>query len=362
MNFSKIRKGLEKEIISKKLNARINSLFLKQLSVLLKSDISIDKALNVIYNGHLDKKLDQSLKRVLNKIEEGKNVYESFENEQKRFGDILIAFIQSGQESGNLAEIINDLSDFIKEEYENENKIRQAFVYPIILMCVTFFVIVLILKFVMPNFIEIFDSMDQQLPTITLILLQISKFVRMYGVMIFIMLVLILIAIKILKYKEEIRFKFDKFYFFFPLFKKYRLTKIEYQISKLMHILVKGEVEILTAMDIIKKSFKNTYLKEKLFDISKKLEEGYDISESFRQQKIFSNLLISMIEVGENTGNLSDTLKKSAEYFSSEYLFRLKKLSEIMEPLLIIIMSVIVGFIIFSIALPMFDSINALNY
>lgn len=362
MEISSIKKILNYEIGTKRLNPRILSLFLKQFSVLLKSGVPIDKSLETILKQNLDKKLDSSLNNILEKLNNGYDVFRAFKSEEKRFGPVTVSFIESGQETGNLSYSMDKLSYFINEKYENNNKIKQAFTYPIILLVVSILVISMIMQYVMPSFIEVFESMNENLPLSTRILIRLSEFSRDYSGLIFLILIIFVVLFFLFRMNKDFKYKSDRFLYRFPMFRKYRNTKIEYQISSLMYILYNGDVDIIKTINIIRYSIRNEYINYKLTKICKKIEKGYDISKAFEEEKIFSDLLISMISIGEDTGNLSETMEKTSDYFSKEYLFRLKRLSQIMEPVLIIIMSLIVAFIVFSVALPMFNTLDSMNY
>lgn len=353
---------LNQEIGSQKIDSRIVSLFLKQLSLLLNSGISLDQALKIIENQNLDKKLSKNLKLVIDKLDDGYDIYDAFNFTGQAFNPLTKAFIKSGNESGNLGEILGQLSLYQTEDSKNKSKIKQALIYPIILAVVTFFVVIAMLVFVLPTFISVFENANQVLPLSTRILLSLSKFVSDYGIF-FILLALILFGLIIIIRKNyENKLKIDKFLFYLKPFKKFRMLNIEYQISSLLYILRKGDIELTESMNIISEAFKNVYLKEKLDRVNKNLTLGKTLSESFRQEDIFSDLFISMIEVGEDSANLVESLESASKYYAQEYIYRLSRISELAEPFMILFMAIIVGFVVFSVAIPMFDSVNNLNY
>lgn len=363
-SISKVRIGefLNQEIGSKKIDQRIVSLFLKQLSLLLGSGLSLDDSLQIIKNQKIDKKLSKTLLLILDDLSQGISVAEAFDKSEKRFDKITLAFIKSGDKSGNLSDILEDLSQHITEEYEKKSQIKQAFIYPFILFVVTILVVITMMVFVLPTFVSVFESTSQVLPLSTKILLNLSNFIISYGLYILLIVVLMIFSLIFLRRNYEFKLKMDELIFKKALFKSFRILNMEYQTSSLLSILRRGDIDIIESMKIIKDGFKNEYIKERVNQIIDNLILGKNLSQSFREVDIYSNLLTSMIEVGEDSGNMINSMDKTSSYLSNEYLYRLKKISQMAEPLLIIIMALIVGFVVFSVAIPMFDTVNNINF
>lgn len=352
---------LNQEIGSKKIDQRIISLFLKQLSLLLGSSTSIDDGLEIIKNQKIDRKLSKTLSSIIFDLKNGFGVSEAFDKKSKEFGNITLAFIKSGDKSGKLSEILDDLSNHITEEYEKKSQIKQAFIYPIILLIVTILVVIAMMVFVLPTFLSVFEGSGQSLPFSTRILISISDFMINYGKFILLFLTLTFLIIILLRKNPSIGFKIDRIIFKNILFKDFRKLSMEYQFSSLFGILRKADVDIIETMQIIKNSYKNQYIRKRIDGIIRELGVGTNISDAFRNSDIFSNLIISMIKVGEDSGNMIEAMEKTSTYLSNEYLYRLKKISQMVEPVLIILMALIVGFVVFSVAIPMFDTVNNIN-
>lgn len=358
----RIEKFLNQEIGSKKIDQRIVSLFLKQLSLLLGSGLSLDDSLEIIKNQKIDKKLSKTLSKILDDLNQGISVSEAFDKSEKSFDKITLAFIKSGDKSGKLSEILEDLSKHITEEYEKKSQIKQAFIYPVILFIVTILVVIAMMIFVLPTFVSVFDSSGQVLPLSTKILLTFSNLTVSYGLYILLVVLVTIFSLIFLRKNYEFRLKMDKLLFKKTIFKNFRNLNMEYQTSSLLSILRKGDIDIIESMRIIRNSFKNEYIKEKINQIIDNLILGKNLSQSFKEVDIYSNLLISMVEVGEDSGNMIESMDKTSSYLSNEYLYKLKKVSQMAEPLLIVIMALIVGFVVFSVAVPMFDTVNNINF
>lgn len=362
IKFDKLKAILNKDIGKVRINSNILSLFLKQLSLLTDSSVSLYDSLKIIIDQRLDKKLNKALVNVSLSLKNGDEAYEAFYKEEKSFGPIITSFIKSGDVSGNLSKILDELSTYMTEESKNKNKITEALIYPIILLFVTIGVVITILTKVMPTFIEVFEDSSKNLPLSTKILLNLGNFFNKNGINILLGFLFAIIIFYILRQKEEYKYKIDKFFFKSFLFRKFRILNMEYQISSLLYILRIGDVEIIESINIIKKSFKNLYLKEILSNVENSLKLGNNLSDSMEKEKVFTNLFIAMIKVGEDSGDMAKSLEKTSNYYANEYIYRLKRISSLFEPFLIIFMAFVVGFVVFSVAIPMFDTVNTINF
>lgn len=360
INLKSLGGILNKDISPGRIPARIVSLFLNELSLLLSSGISLDESLCIIRDQKINNKLTKALSNILVNLNAGLSAYESFNRENRYFSPMLIAFIKSGDESGNMAEILGEFSDYLSNDSKNKAKIRQAFIYPIILLLVTITVVGLIVTLVMPTFTESFASYDMELPLSTRILLAISAFFSENGFIVLIVVLTIILLYLFMYNSKSYRLKLDTYNFKYLPLKRFRKLSMDYQVSSLLYILRSGDIDIISSIGIIRESFANTFIKKKLILIQKDLLDGLSLSYAFKRAGIFSNLLVSMIEVGEDSGYLVEALKKTSDYFANEYIYRLKKISTMAEPVLILIMALIVGFVVFSVTIPMFDSVNYL--
>ena len=359
--LNKLKAILYKDIGIKRINSNILSLFLKQLSLLINSSVSIYDSIMIIIDQRLDKKLNKALVNISLDLKNGNGAYEAFSKEEKSFGPVITAFIKSGDASGKMSEILDELSTYLNEESKNKNKIKEALIYPIILLIVTIVVVVIILTKVLPTFIEVFKDNGTELPKPTKILLLISSFINKNGLNILILVFILILSITTLRKKEKYKFIIDKAIFNSIFLKKFRILNIEYQITSLLFILKKGDVDIIESIEIIKNSFNNLYLKSILNKVIHSLQLGNSLSDSLNNEKVFTKLFIAMIKVGEDSGEMTRSLKKASDYYANEYIYRLKRASSMAEPFLILFMALIVGFVVFSVTIPMFDSVNNIN-
>lgn len=358
VNLNKIKNLLNKDISPRKISPRLMFLFLKQLSLLLNSGISLFDSLKVIKTQNLDKRLNTALDIVIKNLNMGKSPYESFLSAEKYFTPIVIASVKSSDKTGRLSSILDDLSEFIYEDSKNRESIKEALAYPIIVLVVTILMVGLILEYVMPTFVSVFEGAEMKLPLITRLLIGFSGFLSNNFIFIILILCLIIFIILFFRTDNNKKIKMDEFVFKYGFFSKIRRLNLEYQLTSLFYILRTGGIDPILSFEIIGDSFSNSYLKEVFYQIRSDIDKGLGQAQALMRADIFSPLLLSMFMIGEKTGKLDDILKRSKDYFASEYIFRTKRLAKLAEPVLIIIMSIVVFVVVIAVALPMFDAVN----
>lgn len=213
IKFDKLKAFLNKDIGRSRIDSNILSLFLKQLSLLIDSSVSLYDSLMIIIDQRLDKKLNKALVNVSLALKKGDEAYVAFKKEEKAFGPIVTAFVKSGDASGNLSKILDELSTYMTEESKNKNQISEALIYPIILLIVTIGVVITILTKVMPTFIEVFEENARSLPIATKILLNISDFFNKYGLLILLIIFIFVFTIILLRRNDKYRNKIDESFF-----------------------------------------------------------------------------------------------------------------------------------------------------
>ena len=356
--YKRIVSILNKDIGPKKIDSRDMSLFLNELSLLLNSGISLYQSLVIIKKQGTDKRVSKAIGLVIDGLDRGLDSYDAFYLARDYFSPLVLAFIKTGIKTSSLGKILKDLSDFIFEESKNKSTVKQAMTYPILVLVVSIMVIIAIIKFVMPSFVEIFESSEMILPLPTRVLLAISYFFGEYYLLIFLVISLFVLIYLLLRTDHKRKVKIDKFIFTRGPFKEINRLRVEYQLTSIYYILKSGNIETIYSFDILADSFKNTYVKERLIGVKNSVNKGLSLTKAFKEAGVFSPLLLSMVEIGEETSSLDTSIKNANDYFVNEYIYKIKRMTSLAEPVLIIIMGLLVAFVVFSVSIPMFDSIN----
>lgn len=345
--------------ISKKTDYRILSFFLKQLSTLLNANIPVNDALYVIKEQRSYGRFTDNIHKLYENTHSGVPFSEALaRDEDCFFPKILVALVKAGEQTGNLAAIIDKISDYYDKEYENRKKIQNALTYPIILIIVTVVVIFFIINFVMPTFLNLFESTQQRLPLLTRFILSLSGFIVQYNYVILAIVIAILFLSKLLLHSDKIRYVKDRLVLRLPLFGSYRMKRIISIVSNLLGIMLSCNVPIMETMDILIDSTDNLFIKKSLQKIAIEVESGADMSQAFIEEAFYPTMFCAMLSIGENSGELGSIMLDTSEYYLKDVEFSTQKLVSIIEPALIIFMSLIVGTVVLAIAIPMFDMIN----
>ncbi|QQK08627.1 type II secretion system F family protein [Miniphocaeibacter halophilus] len=361
MEISKIKEILNKPIYFS-LNKRHLSIFLKQFAVLLTSGITPDQAIYILKDQREIKSLNYSLNIIYNDLNNGDYLSLAF-SKHKIFDDFLITMIKTGEESGKLSTVCDKLAEYYEKEDEISKKIRGALTYPLILFITSIIVLFFVFKYVMPTFTALFESSNMALPFLTKLLIKISEFINKNFIIIIIVAVLTIILFIVgLRKNKAFKKRIDYIKIKFPIIGKNYIKILTGRIARALSISYLSGVDFIESLEIISLGTDNLYLQEKLENAIYEIKQGTSINEAFNNTNILPQLFNSMIEVGEETGQLGEILEIISKYYKNESDYAIDSLLRIFEPIVIIVMALFVGAIVISIAVPMFDIINNYNY
>lgn len=322
----------------------------RQLSIFINSGINIESAFEIL-STQFSKDKGKILANIRDSLRSGSSLSDAM-NLTGAFPSLVINMVYVGENTSSLGKIFNRLSDYYIKKRNTRSKIIEAMAYPIILLVTSIFIINFLIINVIPSFAEIFSDNNNLLPLPTRILLGFSNFI--YRNYLFIILViLLLVSIALIYHKKHPK----TFHSFLLKSSYYKMTK-SMNLSFNMDLLLGSGLTVDRSLEIISKMEKNLSLKEKYQEILAKLKSGEHLYKSFQEAGVFSNILLSMIRVGEESSSLREIFSIMSSYYGEELNSRNQKILGLMGPILIIIMALIIGFIVLSIALPIFDMVN----
>ena len=322
----------------------------RQLSLFINSGINIESAFEIL-STQFSKDKGKTLSNIRDSLRSGSSLSDAM-NLTRSFPSLVINMVYVGENTSSLGKIFNKLSDYYIKKRKTRSKIIEAMAYPIILLVTSIFIINFLIINVIPSFAEIFSDNNNLLPLPTRILLGFSNFI--YKNYLFIILgILLVVSIALIYHKKHPK----TFHSFLLKSSYYKMTK-SMNLSFNMDLLIGSGLTVDRSLEIISKMEKNLSLKEKYQEILTKLKSGDHLYKSFQEAGVFSNILLSMIRVGEESSNLKEIFSIMSSYYEEELNSRNQKFLGLMGPILIIIMALIIGFIVLSIALPIFDMVN----
>lgn len=344
-----------------KVSVKDLAVFCRQFSVMISSGITIVESIGTLSEQVEKKKLKDALDVIHDDMQKGRLLSSSMELYPEIFPNFMRNMIKVGEASGSLESILNRLADYYEHDAKIRRKIRTALTYPALLGFMTLGLVVLLMVKILPMFNDILSSTGGQMPLLTRVLMAISDFMVENLLVVLVGFVLLIVGLTYWKKTESGTFWFDSFKLNFPIIKKSVIKIITARFARSLGILLKSGITIINAMDIIGDLIGNVVVEERFQGAKEEIKEGRGISGPLRRLGLFPPLLIHMITVGENTGELDEMLARTAGFFDEEVDEAIDKLTGMIEPAMIIIMAVVVGTIILSIMLPMISVLSSVQ-
>ena len=336
-----------------KINAKDIAVFCRQFAVILNSGITILEAIGILKDQASKRRMKEILEDVYSELQKGRMLSEAIVPYDDLFPEFMKNMIRVGEASGTLDTILNQLADYYEHDFKIRRKVKSAMTYPAILAVLTVAVVTLLMVAVLPMFSNTLTGMGGTLPGITVFLMAVSRFMADN---ILLLAAVVIIAVILFSYyirTDNGRLWFDGLKLRLPIVKNTVLKTVTARFARSMSILLKSGIPIVNAMEILKELIGNRAVEKKFAEATDEIKEGKGIAGSMRRLGIFPPLLIHMIVVGENTGELDEMLGRTAGFFDEEVEEAIERAVSMIEPAMIIIMATVIGVIILSVMLPM---------
>jgi general secretion pathway protein F len=331
------------------------SMMTNQLATLLGAGLPLVSAMDALISQIRSQAFKKMLAKIKDSIVEGNSFARSLSLFPGTFSSLYINMVKAGETSGALDIVLERLADITETPPALKNRIRAAMAYPVLMSLIGMLVLFFLLTFIVPNITSIFSEMNQTLPAPTLFLIKISGIFKNYWWMILIVLTVILFALNRIRKTVKGRYFFDKTKLLLPRFgilsKKIAVARF----SRTLGSLLDNGVPMLSSLEIVKNIVDNALISDAIEAASKEVGRGQGLGPALAGTKMFPDLTIQMILVGEQSGKLEAMLDKIADVFENEVENSIMSMTSLLEPVMILIMAVIVGFIVLSICLPIFE-------
>ncbi|ELK45693.1 type II secretion system F family protein [Halobacillus sp. ACCC02827] len=332
-------------------------IFLRQFATLIKAGISLLESTRILAQQTNSRKLGEALRDVSGHLESGRAFSEASALHPKVFPNLFVQLIRAGEAGGNLEEILERLAVYYEKQFDTRQKIISALLYPSIVGGVSFLIILFLLTFVVPRFADMFLSIGGDLPAMTKFTLQASGMVeRFWYILILVPALAVVLYQALIRRSPKVSYTLDAWKLrvpvFGPLLKKAALVRMTSTLSSLMN----SSVPILKSLEITRKVVENKVIEKAIEDSFQSLEQGETLSRPLKESPVFPPLVAQMIAIGEETGSLDYMLAKVAEFYDSELEYATERLKTLIEPVMILFLSIVVGSIVASIAIPMFSA------
>ncbi|SQF72320.1 type II secretion system F family protein [Streptococcus sanguinis] len=353
-----------KEIVlfqSKKIKLKDISLFCKQMSVMLESGIPLNNAVDILEQQATSKNLKSSLKIVSKSLKEGSQLSKAMLDQEGMFPDLLIRMVQAGEKTGKLDEVLEKMSEHYNKELKTSRQIRGAMIYPAVLAFLAVAAVLALLYVVIPSFSGIFEQSGMAMPLPTRIVLAASNFVRSSWYILFGVIGVLVFLFLRYRSTEAGRYQLDRLKLNLPVIKGPMQKIVTARFASTLAILTSAGIPLVEAIESAAATTNNAVVIEKMKIANEGLQKGERLTGMITSTGLFPPMMLSMVKIGEESGSLESMLVKTSDYYEEELETAIKQLLSLLEPAMIIVMGVIIGGIVASVMLPMFELAHAVD-
>lgn len=329
--------------------------FTDQMASMLNAGLPITKSLEILSTQTRNKKMSQILQNILNDVESGAPLSRAIQNQGTIFSPSYISLLKAGEASGKVDEVMRRLADTLEKQREFGSKVKGAMIYPGIITSAMFLVFFLIVIFVIPKMSAIYDSFNIDLPVMTKALISLSDFLIKFWWIAISLIVTVITGIRIFATTNEGEIIFSTVSLKLPIFGEIAKQASIVELTRTLGLLDEAGVPIIEALAISKNSMKNRLFKDSIDRFIDDVKHGLPLSQSMEKEKIYPQMVPQMLVVGEETGTVGARLNGLAKYYEGEVDKVVKNLSTAMEPLIMLMLGVMVGVLIISVIMPIYQ-------
>lgn len=359
---SEVRKDVSFSLGKKKVAVKDLSIMCRQFNTIITAGISVVECIDILKKQTENKTLVEALESIYEDVQTGVTLSNGFRKFPKIFPELLVNMVEAGEVTGQLDVIMGRMADHYEKEHKITVKLRGALVYPKILISVSSLVIAVLLTVVLPGFVTMFEGFGVELPGPTKALLAVGAFIKGFWWLIILMLGLLYYSMQRSLATAEGRLKYDDIKLRMPIFGKVNKQVATTRFARSLSTMLNSGISIIEAMEMVGKVIGNTSVNKHIDDSMEKIKRGEGIAGPLSETKLFPPMLISMIQIGEETGSLNNLLDTTANFYDDEIDYAIDSMIALINPLILLVMALIVGSIVMAVALPMFDMYNHLNF
>ena len=349
------------EIFKKRVKKKDLALFCRQFYTMISAGLGIVPCLEILVSQTQNKTFNNAIADTYEEVQKGLTLSESMKKHNNVFPTILISMVEAGEVSGNLDTIMLRMAEHFEKENKIENKVKSSMVYPAVLAVVTVAVVIFMLVFIMPTFVGMFEGSGTELPGLTQMLINMSNSLKTYWYIYTAVIIAIVFGISMYKKtKEGTRF-FDSMKLRLPIVKGTSTMLATSRFTRTLSTLMSSGIPLIQAMEVVSRVVNNSIIEERLISGIENIRKGVSLSRTVKDVGIFPPMVDSMIRIGEESGSLDNMLYKTADFYDEEVETSMQKLTSMIEPLMIVVMGLLIGFIVIAMYLPMFDMMKTVQ-
>lgn len=352
INFSFGKKGVK---------VRDLSVFCRQFSSIIKAGVNVINALSMMSEQTENKKLKAAIKNVQSNVEKGETLSSAMRSEGDIFPSLLVSMVAAGEASGSLETAIERMAIQFEKDAKISGMVKKAMIYPIILIVVMIGVVIAMMMFVIPNFMDMFEGLDAEMPFMTVMVINMSNFILDRWWLLILIVVGIVFAYKSYYKTNAGRHVIDRIKIKIPVFGVLTVKTACARFSRIMSTLLSAGMPMISAIEIAAGTMDNVLFKDALQKVRSGVALGMGFSQQIGVTRLFPAMLVHMVGIGEETGNIEDMLTNVANYYDEEVELATQSVTALMEPMIIIVMAVVVGALVLAIYQPMITLYSTLG-
>lgn len=329
--------------------------FTRQLATMFSAGLTIEKSLNNLLYEEGNKKFRKVVAQLLNDVKKGFSLSESMEHHPGVFTPLYIALVKSGEISGSLADVLEEIADYLEFLQDTRRKVISALSYPLFVTVILTALAIVLIVFIVPMFQDIYHRYNATLPIPTQMLLHVSDWIRGHFIISILAAIFLVVLTIIINLTYTGKLIFDKLKLSVPIIRNLIIDSTMSKLSRTFGMLLGAGVPVLDTMSLVRKVVGNSHYQRALSQATQYVKDGYSIAASLKKTAVFPNTLLSLAATGEETGEMEKMLVKAADFYDKQLEAIISRLTSLIEPMLIVLIAVVIGSIVIVIYLPIFS-------
>ena len=337
------------------------SVFCRQFVSILNAGVPIVDAMGMMEDQTENKRLKKALGEVKANISKGESFANALRERSDIFPSMMINMVEAGEASGSIDVSLDRMATQFEKDTKMAGMVKKALIYPIVVVCVAIVVMIVMMAFVIPNFMEMFKDMDTKMPALTLAVMGAADFFKAYWYLIVGIIVIIVIGLKVFSASQVGTEFLSKAAISIPAFKNFTVKTSSSRLARTLATLTSSGISMIDALDIAAKTMTNYMFRQAVIECKEEVKKGVPLSEPLKRSGLFPPMVVHMTKIGEETGDMDSMLTKMADYYDEEVEAATANLMSVMEPVIILVIAVFVGILVGACVMPMLSLYKGLD-
>lgn len=337
------------------------SVFCRQFVSIINAGVPIVDAMGMMEDQTENKRLQKALGEVKNNIAKGESFANALRERSDIFPTMMINMVEAGEASGSIDVSLDRMATQFEKDTKLSGMIKKALIYPIVVVCVAIIVMIVMMAFVIPNFMEMFKDMDTEMPGLTKAVMAAADFFKANWIIVVGVIIVIVVGLKVFSASQVGTELLSKAAVSIPAFKDFTVKTSSSRLARTLATLTSSGISMIDALDISAKTMTNYMFRQAVLEAKEEVKKGVPLSEPLKRSGLFPPMVVHMTKIGEETGDMDTMLTKMADYYDEEVESATQNLLSVMEPVIILVIAVFVGILVGACVMPMLSLYKGLD-